>query len=75
MTKENPFTVGQVVILKSGGISMVIESFSTDILNADKIYAECVWQDKSKPCREKYLIDILESDEEDDDDPLMPLVY
>jgi len=65
MAKTNPFKEGQVVILKSGGVSMVIESFETDPLNTDKIYAICVWQDKSKPYREKYLIDVLESDEDD----------
>lgn len=70
MAKANPFKEGQVVILKSGGVSMVIESFETDPSNPDKIYAICVWQDKNKPYREKYSIDVLESDEDDSDAPL-----
>lgn len=66
MAKINPFTVGQTVTLKSGGSSMTIESFENDLIDDEKIYAHCVWQDKNKPYEKKYLIDVLRSDENDD---------
>lgn len=67
MTKVNPFKIGQVVRLKSGGARMTIEDFIIDE-EEGKIFAICVWQDKNTPYEREYLIDVLESDE---DKPLM----
>lgn len=60
MENENPFKIGQVVQLKSGGAKMTIEDFIVDN-ETGKVYAVCVWQDKNKPYEEEYLINVLKA--------------
>lgn len=53
---EEGLKVGDTVQLKSGGLTMTIESMDT---HSGVVKAECVWQDGNKPMREFYALTSL----------------